>query len=88
LNSDGAFYRIKEFKLNDDKEEVASCEKLLAGGGSQDQEVKVNGTVSLILDGPTDVLNGESVSVTALVKCRTINGEPVLDSVEGTLTIR
>ena len=32
LNSDGAFYRIKEFKLNDDKEEVASCEKLLAGG--------------------------------------------------------
>lgn len=88
LNSDGAFYRIKGFKLNDDKEEVASCEKLLAGGGSQDQEVKVNGTVSLTLDGPTDVLNGESVSVTALVKCRTINGEPVLDSVEGTLTIR
>jgi hypothetical protein len=44
--------------------------------------------VSLTLDGPTDVLNGESVSVTALVKCRTINGEPVLDSVEGTLTIR
>ena len=60
----------------------------MAGGGSQDQEVKVNGTVSLTLNGPADVLNGESVSVTALVKCRTINGDPVLDSVEGTLTIR
>lgn len=88
LNSDGCFYRILNFALNGNREESARCEKLtMAGSGGEEAEHKVLGTVSLSLDSPTDVLNGATVKAKILVKCRTVNGVPQSDNIQGILTV-
>jgi hypothetical protein len=76
LNSDGCFYRIIEPTINDENEECVRCEKLTVGGGGVEQEHKVLGTTSMVLNCTKDILNDEKASVTILVKCRTINNEP------------
>lgn len=88
LNSDGCFYRILNFALNGNREESARCEKLtMAGSGGEEAEHKVLGTVSLSLNSPTDVLNGATVKAKILVKCRTVNGVPQSDNIQGILTV-
>lgn len=87
LNSDGCFYRIIEPTINDENEECVRCEKLTVGGGGVEQEHKVLGTTSMVLNCTKDILNDEKASVTILVKCRTINNEPQTSSVEGVLTV-
>lgn len=87
LNSDGCFYRIIESTINDENEECVRCEKLTVGGGGTEQEHKVLGTTSMVLNCTKDILNDEKASVTILVKCRTINNEPQTSSVEGVLTV-
>lgn len=91
LNSDGCFYRVLNFCLNGNREESARCEKLtMAGGGDEETEQKVLGTVSLTRippNSPVDILDEESVKVKALVKCRTVGGVPQSSSVQGIITI-
>lgn len=88
LNSDGCFYRIIGTGFNEDREECVKCEKLTMGGGSDSgTEKKVLGSTSLTLNCTQDILNDEEASVTVLVKCRTIDGAPQSESVEGQLTI-